>query len=44
MDNVQNCDRLIYHRYKPLDSVNLLSLSRRRDVFPVRYGRIYRYY
>jgi hypothetical protein len=32
---------LIYHRHKPIDSINLL--DRRGDnVFPVRYGQTYR--
>jgi hypothetical protein len=33
---------LIYHRHKPIDSVNLLGLERRRNVFPMRYGQTYR--
>jgi hypothetical protein len=33
---------LIYHRHKPIDSINLLGLYRRRNVFPVRYGQNYR--
>jgi hypothetical protein len=24
IDNVQNCDSYIYHRHKPIDSINLL--------------------
>jgi hypothetical protein len=32
---------LIYHRYKPIDSINMLGSQRRRNVFPVRYGRAY---
>jgi hypothetical protein len=32
---------LIYHRYKPIDSINLLRSYRRRNVFPVRYGQTY---
>jgi hypothetical protein len=27
---------LIYHRHKPIDSINLLGSYRRRNVFPVR--------
>jgi hypothetical protein len=27
MDNVQNCDILIHHRHKPIDSINLLGSS-----------------
>jgi hypothetical protein len=30
---------LIYHRHKPVDSVNLLDSLRGRNVFPVRYGQ-----
>jgi hypothetical protein len=26
---------LIYHRHKPIDSINLLGSKRRRNVFPV---------
>jgi hypothetical protein len=33
---------LIYHRHKPIDSINLLGLQRRRNVFPVKYGQTYR--
>jgi hypothetical protein len=33
---------LIYHRHKPIDSINLLDSQRRRNVFPVRYGQSYR--
>jgi hypothetical protein len=33
---------LIYHRHKPIDSIDLLGSSRRRNVFPVRYGQTYR--
>jgi hypothetical protein len=33
---------LIYHRHKPIDSINLLGLQRRRNVFPVRFGQTYR--
>jgi hypothetical protein len=33
---------LIYHRHKPIDSINLLGLKQRRNVFPVRYGQTYR--
>jgi hypothetical protein len=32
---------LIYHRHKPMDSINLLGCYRRRNVFPVRYGQTY---
>jgi hypothetical protein len=32
---------LIYHRHKPIDSINLLGSSRRCNVFPVRYEQIY---
>jgi hypothetical protein len=32
---------LIYHRYKPIDSINLLGSQRRRNVFPVRYEQTY---
>jgi hypothetical protein len=28
---------LIYHRHRPIDSINLLGSSLRRNVFPVRY-------
>jgi hypothetical protein len=30
---------LIYHRHKPVDSINLLVSWRRRNVLPVRYGK-----
>jgi hypothetical protein len=33
---------LIYHRHKPIDSINLLGLQRRRNVFLVRYVHTYR--
>jgi hypothetical protein len=33
---------LIYHRHKPIDSINMLGSLRRRNVFPVRYGETYR--
>jgi hypothetical protein len=33
---------LIYHRHKPIDSINLLSLYLRRNVFLVKYGQTYR--
>jgi hypothetical protein len=33
---------LIYHRHKPIDTINLLGSWRRRSVFPVRYGQTYR--
>jgi hypothetical protein len=33
---------LIYHRDKPIDSINLLGSYRRRNVLPVRYGQTYR--
>jgi hypothetical protein len=33
---------LIYHRHKPIDSINLLGSERRCNVFPVRYGQTYR--
>jgi hypothetical protein len=33
---------LIYHRHKPVNNINLLGSSRRRNVFPVRYGQMYR--
>jgi hypothetical protein len=33
---------LIYHRHKPVDSVNLLGSLRGRNVFRVRYGLTYR--
>jgi hypothetical protein len=33
---------LIYHRHKPIDSINLLDSYWRRNVFPVRYGQTYR--
>jgi hypothetical protein len=33
---------LIYHRRKPIDSINLLGLQHRHKVFPVRYGQTYR--
>jgi hypothetical protein len=33
---------LIYHRYKPIDSINLLGSERKRNMFPVRYGQTYR--
>jgi hypothetical protein len=34
---------LISHRHKPIDSINLFDLQRRRNVFPVRYGQAYRF-
>jgi hypothetical protein len=33
---------LIYHRHKPIDSINLLGSQRRRNVFTVKYGQTYR--
>jgi hypothetical protein len=33
---------LIYHRHKSIDSINLLGLQRRRNVFPGRFGQTYR--
>jgi hypothetical protein len=33
---------LIYHRHKPIYSINLLGSWQRRNVFPVRYGQTYR--
>jgi hypothetical protein len=33
---------LIYHHHKPIDSINLLGLQWRCNVFPVRYGQTYR--
>jgi hypothetical protein len=30
---------LMYHRHKPVDSINLLGSWRKRHVFPVRYGQ-----
>jgi hypothetical protein len=33
---------LIYHGHKPIDSMNLLSSLRRRNMFPVTYGQTYR--
>jgi hypothetical protein len=33
---------LIYHRHKPVDSINLLGSQRRRNVFPMGYGQTYR--
>jgi hypothetical protein len=30
---------LIYHRHKPLESINLLGSLQRFNVFPVRYGQ-----
>jgi hypothetical protein len=33
---------LMYHHHKPIDSINLLGSQLRRNVFPVRYGQIYR--
>jgi hypothetical protein len=30
---------LIYHRHKPIDSINLLGSFRRLKVFPVNYGQ-----
>jgi hypothetical protein len=33
---------LLYHRHKPIDSINLLGSQRRRNVFPVRYRQTYR--
>jgi hypothetical protein len=33
--------KLIYHRHKPIDSINLLG-SQRRHVFLVRYGQTYK--
>jgi hypothetical protein len=32
---------LIYHRHKPIDSINPLGSKRRRNVFPVRYVQTY---
>jgi hypothetical protein len=33
---------LIYHRHKPIYSINVLGSQRRRNLFPVRYGQTYR--
>jgi hypothetical protein len=33
---------LIYHRHKPVDSINLLGSKRRRNEFSVRYRQTYR--
>jgi hypothetical protein len=33
---------LIYHRHNSIDSINLLGLWRKHNVFPVRYGQTYR--
>jgi hypothetical protein len=33
---------LIYHRHKPINSINLFGSYRGRNVFPVRYGQTYR--
>jgi hypothetical protein len=33
---------LIYHRHKPIDSINLLDSNRRRNALAVRYGQTYR--
>jgi hypothetical protein len=33
---------LIYHRYKPTGSIDLLFSWQIRNVFPVRYGQTYR--
>jgi hypothetical protein len=33
---------IIYHHHNPTDSVKLLDSQRRRNVFLVRYGQIYR--
>jgi hypothetical protein len=33
---------LIYHRHKPIDSINLLGSYRRCNVFPAKYGQTYR--
>jgi hypothetical protein len=33
---------LIYHHHEALDSINLLGSWRRRNVFPVKYGKTYR--
>jgi hypothetical protein len=35
---------LMYHRHKPIDSINLFGSQRRRNVFPVRYRQTYRAY
>jgi hypothetical protein len=32
---------LIYHRHKPINSINLLGSKRRRNVLPVRYRQTY---
>jgi hypothetical protein len=32
---------LIYHRHKPIDSINLLGSYRRRNAFTVRYRQTY---
>jgi hypothetical protein len=34
--------KLIQHRHKPIDSINLLGSLRRRNMFPVRYEQTYR--
>jgi hypothetical protein len=33
---------LMYQPHKPIDSINLLGLQRRRNVSPVSYGEVYR--
>jgi hypothetical protein len=33
---------LMYHRHKPIDSINLLGSLRKRNVFLVRYRQTYR--
>jgi hypothetical protein len=35
---------LIYHRHKPIDSINLLDSLRRRNVFPVRWRKPIEFY
>jgi hypothetical protein len=43
MDNVQNCDNYIHIPCdKLIDIINLLGSERRRNVFPMRYGKICR--
>jgi hypothetical protein len=33
----------IHHRHEPVDSINLLDSQRRRNVFPLMYGLIYKF-
>jgi hypothetical protein len=44
MNNIQNCDSYVnVPSSQPIDSINLLGSLRRRNVFPVWYGKTYRF-